>query len=103
MWSCDFRFSSCVNLVNPIWPRARTAYCVCVLFTMASWGGSREGAGRKKKTTNKAEKRVRLRISEGLYHRWTELKNLRKARNDEEAFSYLLDLAREVDQGPVTR
>ena len=70
---------------------------------MASWGGSREGAGRKKKTTNKAEKRLRLRISEGLYHRWTELKNLRKARNDEEVFSYLLDLAREVDQGPVTR
>ena len=70
---------------------------------MASWGGSREGAGRKKKTTNKAEKRQRLRISEGLYQRWTELKSIRRARSDDEVFSYLLDLAREVDQGPVAR
>lgn len=70
---------------------------------MASWGGPREGAGRKKKITNKAEKHQRLRISEGLYHHWTELKNLRRAKNDEEVFSYLLDLAREVDQGSVTR
>ena len=34
------------------------------------------------KTTNKAEKR--LRISEGLYDCWTELNNLKKARNYEE-------------------
>ena len=72
-------------------------------LAMASWGGPREGAGRKRKTTNKAEKQQRLRISEGLYHRWTELKNLRRSKNDEEVFSYLLDLAREVDQGSVTR
>ena len=66
---------------------------------MASWGGSREGAGRKKKTTSKAEKRQRLWISEGLYHRWTKIKSLRKARNDDEVFRYLLDLALEVDMG----
>ena len=69
---------------------------------MANWGGSREGAGRKK-TTNKAEKRQRLRISEGLYQRWTELKSIRRARSNDEDFSYLLDLAGEVDQGPVAR
>ena len=52
---------------------------------MASWGGSREGFGRKKaKSTGKAKKSIRLRISEGLYLRWTELKCLRKAKNDEE-------------------
>ena len=51
---------------------------------MASWGGSREGAGRKKKTTNKAEKHIR--ISDGFYDCWTEL---RKARNYEEVFNYL--------------
>ena len=43
---------------------------------VASWGGSREGVERKKKTTDKAEKC--LRISESLYDHWTELKNLRK-------------------------
>ena len=67
--------------------------------TMASWGGSRQGAGRKKKGASEK----RLRISEGLYARWIELKNLRRARHDEEVFRYLLDLAREVDQGSVAR
>ena len=43
------------------------------------------GIVRKKKTTNKAEKR--LRNSEGLYNRYTELKNL---RNDDDVF---LDLS----------
>ena len=69
------------------------------LQTMASWEGSRQGAGRKKKGASKK----RLRISEGLYARWIKLKNLRRARHDEEAFSYLLDLASEVDQGSVAR
>ena len=59
------------------------------------WGGLREGAGRKK-TVKKAERRRTLKISEDLYQRWTELKNLRIART-EEVFSYLLDIAREVD------
>ena len=72
-------------------------------LTMASWGGLREGAGRKKKAVNKAERRRTLKISEDLYQQWIELKNLRRARSDEEVFRYLLDIAREVDQGPVTR
>ena len=50
-------------------------------------GGSRKGTGKKK---NKAEKH--LRNSECLYNR-TKLKNLRKTRNDEEVFNYLLELS----------
>ena len=56
---------------------------------MASLGVVREGTGRKKMTTYKAEKCL-LRIFEGLYDCRTALKNLRKARNDEEVFNYLL-------------
>ena len=67
-------------------------------------GGPREGAGRKKRATNGNKAGKRLRISEVLYDRWTELKNLRKARNNEVfIYVYLLDLARAVDQGPITR
>ena len=57
-------------------------------------------AGRK--STNMDEKRLSLKISEDLYCHWAELKNL---KNGNEVFGYLLDLARDLDQGlgPVTR
>ena len=73
---------------------------VLVERTMTGWGGARQGAGRKKKTTPNV-KCKRLRISEGLYLRWIELKDHRKAKSDEEVLSYLLDLAREVDHGHI--
>ena len=71
----------------------------------ASWGCSKKGAGRKRRSTNTDENLPTLKISEDLYCCWTELKNLRRVKNDEEVLGYLLDLAQDLDQrlGPITR
>ena len=50
---------------------------------MASWGATREGTGKKKNVMAEKPLRIKpLKISEGFCDYWTELKNLRKAKND---------------------
>ena len=50
-------------------------------------GGARPGAGRKKAASSK---QLCMRISEGLFDRWKELKILRRAKSDAELLEYLL-------------
>ena len=62
-------------------------------------GVARTGAGRKKleKASSKLKK-MGMRVSEGTYGRWKELKTLRRAKSDTELLECLLDLAASADQ-----
>lgn len=58
-------------------------------------GGIRSGAGRPKAVEGAS---VRVRISRAAYDLWTDLKVLKKLKNDNAVAEYLLDMAAVLEE-----
>ena len=66
--------------------------------SQTSWGGVRRGAGRKKKAVD--ERSTPIRLSVGVFQRWSDLKNRVGLPTHNAVAEYLLNLSDFFDGDP---